>query len=184
MASARVMPFQFRSRGRKAVAAQGWPAGGSPPVLPVAKDNLADTRRRIAEGLEQDLLLLSGGVSAGKYDLVETVLAEYGAEFFFTRGRMQPGQPLVFGQARGRYFFGLPGNPASTMVTFAAVARVAVARLGGETEGEGVRGMGTLQGEMRLKPGLTRFLPAEMRGPGVFPVRYSGSGDVPALARA
>ncbi|MFN9895711.1 MAG: molybdopterin molybdotransferase MoeA [Acidobacteriota bacterium] len=175
---------QVRNSNSYSVAAQVWQAGGIPTVLPVAKDNLADTRRRIAEGLEQDLLLLSGGVSAGKYDLVETVLAEYGAEFFFTRVRMQPGQPLVFGQARGRYFFGLPGNPASTMVTFAAVARVAVARLGGETEGEGVRWMGTLQGELRLKPGLTRFLPAEMRGTGVFPVRYSGSGDVPALARA
>jgi molybdopterin molybdotransferase len=175
---------QVRNSNSYSVAAQVLEAGGVPTVLPVAKDNLADTRRLIAEGLEHDLLLLSGGVSAGKYDLVETVLAEYGAEFFFTRVRMQPGQPLVFGRARGKFFFGLPGNPASTMVTFAAVARLAVTRLGGEADGEGAKWLATLQGELRLKPGLTRFLPGEMRGTGVFPVRYSGSGDVPALARA
>lgn len=174
---------QVRNSNSYSVAAQVLESGGVPTVLPVAKDNLPDTRRLIAEGLEHDLLLLSGGVSAGKYDLVETVLAEYGAEFFFTRVRMQPGQPLVFGRARGKFFFGLPGNPASTMVTFAAVARLAVGRLAGEREGE-AKWLATLQGELRLKPGLTRFLPGEMRGAGVFPVRYSGSGDVPALARA
>ncbi len=175
---------QVRNSNSYSVAAQVFQAGGIPTVLPVAKDNLPDTRRLIAEGLEYDLLLLSGGVSAGKYDLVETVLAEYGAEFYFTRVRIQPGQPLVFGKARDKFFFGLPGNPASTMVTFAAIARLAVTRLGGEADGDGPKWIGTLQGELRLKPGLTRFLPAEMRGSGVFPVPYSGSGDVPSLARA
>ena len=70
----------------------------------------------IERGLGADLLLLSGGVSAGKYDIVEQVLAGLGAEFFFDRVLIQPGQPLVFGRARGKFFFGLPGNPSSTMV--------------------------------------------------------------------
>ena len=175
---------QVRNSNSYSVAAQVRQAGGLPTVLPVAKDNLEDTRRLIAEGLTFDLLLLSGGVSAGKYDLVEIVLAEFGAEFFFTRVKMQPGQPLVFGQAKGKFFFGLPGNPASTMVTFAVVASAAVALLGGQADPTPQLYPAVLQGELRLKPGLTRFLPGSLRGPSVFPTKYSGSGDVPALAQA
>jgi molybdopterin molybdotransferase len=175
---------QVRNSNSYSVAAQVRQAGGLPTVLPVAKDTLEETRRLISEGLEHDLLLLSGGVSAGKYDLVETVLAEYGAEFYFTRVKMQPGQPLVFGRAQGKFFFGLPGNPASTMVTFAAVARAAVQLLGGETNPEPTLYSSVLQGELRLKPGLTRFLPGLLHRAGVTPMQYSGSGDVPALARA
>ena len=92
------------------------------------------TRELVEQGLRFDLLLLSGGVSAGKYDIVERVLAELGAEFFFDRVLIQPGQPLVFGKARSKFFFGLPGNPASTMVTFEIFARAAVEILGGEKE--------------------------------------------------
>ena len=91
-------------------------------------------RSALDRALESDLILLSGGVSAGKYDLVEAVLAEYGAEFHFTRVMIQPGQPAVFGQARGKFFFGLPGNPASTMVTFELFARLALDLLAGIRE--------------------------------------------------
>ncbi len=84
-----------------------------------------------------DLLLLSGGVSVGRHDLVEDALAAEGAEFFFTGVRMQPGRPVVFGRipARGqrlaRYFFGLPGNPVSTQVTFLVFVCTLLAALGG-----------------------------------------------------
>ena len=63
--------------------------------------------------------------------MVEEVLAGFGAEFFFDRVLIQPGQPLVFGRARGKFFFGLPGNPSSTMVTFEIFARAALELLGG-----------------------------------------------------
>ena len=66
------------------------------------------------------------GLSAGKYDIVERGLADVGAEFYFDRVLIMPGQPLVCGQARDKFFFGLPGNPASTMVTFEIFARSAV----------------------------------------------------------
>ena len=85
----------------------------------------------IERGLASDLLVLSGGVSAGKYDIVERVLADLGAKFFFDRVLIQPGQPLVFGRVREKFFFGLPGNPASTMVTFELFARAAIERLSG-----------------------------------------------------
>ena len=105
--------WRYRSAGREAYLR----------VLPVARDEYDSTRKRIREGLEADILLLSGGVSAGKYDLVEKVLGEFGAEFFFDRVKIQPGQPLVFGKAQTKYFFGLPGNPGSTMITFETIAR-------------------------------------------------------------
>jgi molybdopterin molybdotransferase len=137
-------------------------------------------------GLEADLLLLSGGVSAGKYDVVERVLAGLGAEFFFDRVLIQPGQPLVFGRAREQFFFGLPGNPASTMVTFEIFARAALELLGGQEEIALAMPFARLASDFRHKPGLTRFLPARLSSDGgeVTPLSWHGSGDVPALARA
>jgi molybdopterin molybdotransferase len=132
------------------------------------------------------MLLLSGGVSAGKYDYVEPVLSELGAEFFFDRVLIQPGQPLVFGCARERFFFGLPGNPASTMVTFEVFGRAAVELLGGQQNSDLRLPRLKLTGEVRHKPGLTRFLPARINEDAteVTPVRWQGSSDVAALARA
>ncbi len=102
---------QIRNSNAASLAVQVCRAGGRPEILGVARDNYESTRAQVRQGLEADLLLLSGGVSAGKYDLVEKVLAEFGAEFFFDRVMIQPGQPLVFGKAQGKYFFGLPGQP-------------------------------------------------------------------------
>src|SRR4029077_16228890 len=109
------------------LAAQVARAGGEPWMLPIARDTIEHTRAVVAQGrVKCSLLLLSGGVSAGKYDVVEQVLAGFDAEFFFDRVLIQPGQPLVFGRAAGTFFFGLPGNPASTMVTFEIFARAAL----------------------------------------------------------
>jgi molybdopterin molybdotransferase len=161
-------------------------AGGIPIVLPVARDVYAATRELVERGLEFDMLLLSGGVSAGKYDIVEQVLSDLGAEFYFDRVLIQPGQPLVFGRARGKFFFGLPGNPASTMVTFEVFARCALELLSGRTESPLILMKSRLTTDFRAKPGLTRFLPARLSADGseITPVRWTGSGDVPALARA
>ena len=92
-------------------------AGGVAGRLAVARDVREDVRARVAQGRVWDLLVLSGGVSMGEYDLVEEVLEEAGAEFFFTGVKMQPGKPVVFGRLPERdgqrecFFFGLPGNP-------------------------------------------------------------------------
>lgn len=175
---------QIRNSNAFTLAAQVERAGGVPVVMPVAHDRLDHTRALIEQGLACDLLLLSGGVSAGKYDVVEPALTELGAEFFFDRVRIQPGQPLVFGKARGKFFFGLPGNPASTMVTFEVFARAALRLLGGEQDADLPFAFARLTESFRHKPGLTRFLPAELREGAVTPVRWQGSGDVPSLCRA
>jgi len=91
-------PTQIRSSNTYSLAAQIKAAGGEAVLLPIAPDEPQRLRELIAEGLEADLLLLSGGVSMGKYDLVEQVLAEFNAEFFFTGVQIQPGRPAVFGR--------------------------------------------------------------------------------------
>ncbi len=190
-AGERPQPFQIRNSNAWSLAAQVERAGGVREILPIARDNYESTRSMIERGLEADLLLLSGGVSAGKYDIVEKVLADLGAEFFFDRVKIQPGQPLVYGfikegSARGKQFFGLPGNPASTMVTFEVFARAAVELLGGASDAPLPLLRAKLSAKFRHKPGLTRFLPARLSPDGstVAPEAWQGSGDVAALARA
>ena len=178
--------FQIRNSNIYSLAAQVERAGGVGMRLEIARDNPEHTRQVVLEGLRADLLVLSGGVSAGKYDIVELVLGELGAEFFFDRVLIQPGQPLVFGRAREKFFFGLPGNPASTMVTFEIFARAALELLGGQRDAPLAMPYARLTSDFRHKAGLTRFLPAHLNDDGteVTPVSWHGSGDVPALTRA
>jgi len=178
--------FEVRNSNAHSLAAQVARAGGIPRILAAARDTVEHTREAVARGLEADLLLLSGGVSAGKYDVVEEVLAGLGAKFYFDRVLIQPGQPLVLGSAAGRFFFGLPGNPSSTMVTFEIFARAALQLLSGEEEPALHMPFARLTRDFHHRTGLTRFLPARLSADGgsVTPVDWHGSGDIPALARA
>jgi molybdopterin molybdotransferase len=180
------LPQQIRNSNAYSLAAQVQRAGGRPIILGVAKDEYDSTYDLIQRGLTADLLLLSGGVSAGRYDIVEKVLADLDAEFFCDRVRIQPGQPLVFGAVRGKFFFGHPGNPVSTMVTFEVFARAAVEMLGGQTETLLPLTWSRLSQDFRQKTGLTRFLPARLNSDGsqITPLPWQGSGDVAGLTRA
>ncbi len=124
----------------------------------------------------------------GKYDLGEQALGDLGAEFYFTGVKIQPGKPLVFGKVRGRYFFGLPGNPVSTMVTFQLFARTIVDALGGAASRPLPFASAQLKSEIKTKTGLTRFLPArlipDIAQPHVELVPWNGSGDVFAQSKA
>lgn len=175
---------QIRNSNAHALAAQVRRAGGAPVILPIAPDDKTATVRLIEQGLKADLLLLSGGVSAGKYDFVEPALAELEAQFYFTEVAIQPGKPVVFGEAGGTYFFGLPGNPLSTMVTFEIFARAAIDLLSGATEAPLPLTLAKLTRPFSHKPGLTRFLPALVKCAEVTPVAWQGSGDIPSLCRA
>jgi molybdopterin molybdotransferase len=130
-------PFQIRNSNNISLAAQVTLAGGEPVDLGTSPDEVAQLRARIERGLESDILVLSGGVSVGKYDLVEQVLSDLGAEFFFDAVALRPGKPAVFGwcpglpAVAGKPVFGLPGNPVSTMVTFALFVVPAIELLSG-----------------------------------------------------
>lgn len=177
---------QIRNSNSHSLAAQVIRAGAKAYNLPPARDNEDDTRDAIERALSSsDMLLLSGGVSAGKYDIVEKVLSQLGAEFFFDRVAIQPGQPLVFGRVQNKFFFGLPGNPGSTMVTFELFARAAIELLSGQSETHLPFALGRLTQPFRHKPVLTRFLPASLSGQGdVTPLPWKGSSDIPAISRA
>ncbi|HEY2546719.1 MAG TPA: gephyrin-like molybdotransferase Glp, partial [Candidatus Acidoferrum sp.] len=186
-------PTQIRNSNTYSLAVQARDAGGDPVLLPVAPDEPKALRRLIEEGLKSDLLLLTGGVSMGRYDLVEQVLAEMHAHFFFTGAKIQPGRPVVFGQCGAgdgalKYLFGLPGNPVSTMVTFELFARPVLEALAGQASRRLMFVHARLRSEIRVKPGLRRFLPAilsgEFEGSGVEQVAWQGSGDIAATARA
>jgi len=189
---------QIRNSNSYALAAMVTAAGGQPGQLKTARDTREDVRDRVAQGRMWDLLLFSGGVSMGKYDLVEEVLAEFRAEFFFTGVKMQPGKPLVFGRLpklEGTdgagpecYFFGLPGNPISTQVTFHCFVEPFLRVLRGE-EAAGPRFVqATLAENIAGKSSLMRVLPArlthDLRTPSVRLVPWHGSGDLAANARA
>jgi molybdopterin molybdotransferase len=186
--SARPQNYQIRNSNAHSLAAQVRRRGAAPRILPIAKDTLEDTRQRIQDGLASDILLLSGGVSMGKHDLVEEVLADLGTELFFTSVRIQPGKPLVFGRCGKTLVFGLPGNPLSTMVTFEVFASIAVDLAGGASDSPLRFQQLPLAEGFRHKPVLTRFLGARLEGEfGNTRVRVDrgqGSGDVTAFARA
>jgi len=181
-------PTQIRNSNSYSLAAQITEAGGDAVILPIAPDETSRLRQLIEEGLGSDLLLLSGGVSMGTHDLVEPVLRELQAEFFFTGAKIQPGKPVVFGQARGKYFFGLPGNPVSTLVTFQLFAKPMVQVLAGATPQPLRFLQARLRSDITVKPGLTRFLPATLSGEfgrtEVEVVKWQGSGDVVSAARS
>jgi molybdopterin molybdotransferase len=177
-------PQQIRNSNSYALGALVTLAGGAPERLAIAPDTREQIRERIERGCEADLLVLSGGVSMGEYDLVEEVLAEFGAEFLFTGVRMQPGRPVVFGTVRGRYFFGLPGNPISTQVTFHCFVETMLRALSGEGVCEPKWVLAKMSEEVSAKAGLTRLLPARMVGVAVRVVGWQGSGDLSANARA
>ncbi len=179
------LPSQVRNSNVYSLEAQVRRAGAVPVVLPAARDTHEAAREALRQGLQADLLLVSGGVSAGKYDVVESALASLDAEFFFDRVLVQPGQPLVFGRAQDTFFFGLPGNPASTMVTFEVCARAAVELRAGQCQAPLVMSWARLAAPFRHKPGLTRFLPAHLGEDGsLMPIDWRGSSDVPAMVRA
>jgi molybdopterin molybdotransferase len=177
-------PQQIRNSNSYALAALVELAGARAERLQIAADVREEIRERVESGLKSDLPVFSGGVSMGEYDLVEEVLAEFGAEFFFTGVRMQPGRPLVFGRIGEKYFFGLPGNPISAQVTFHCFVEPMLRAMGGES-GAGPRwAQATLAEAVEGKAGLTRLLPARMDGVAVRLVSWQGSGDLTANARA
>jgi molybdopterin molybdotransferase len=198
-------PGQIRNSNAPMLAALVSAAGGDPWVLPTTADNVEALDAALRQAAQADMLLISGGVSAGKFDLVEPALARIGARFHFTGVRIQPGKPLVFGdlpagsahisheRSPRKYFFGLPGNPVSSAVTFLLFAAPVLAALAGSVESHPRFALARLASstEKHGKPGLTRFLPASCtfganggKPPKVKLVPWQGSGDLAALARS
>jgi molybdopterin molybdotransferase len=143
-------PGQIRNSNETMLVAQIQRAGAQPIPLGISGDNRRQLGERVAVGLEHDVLLLSGGVSAGQLDLVPAVLESAGVENVFHHVKIKPGKPVWFGVRPATdhrshcLVFGLPGNPVSSMVSFELLARTAISRMCG------------------LQPGIPRPLAARL----------------------
>ena len=188
---------QIRNSNGPMLAALVAQAGGEPWLLPTVADNEEALNTAIARALEADLVLATGGVSAGKFDLVEPAIERAGGQFHFTGIRIQPGKPTVFGtvpvqnQSRAqRCFFGLPGNPISSAATFLLFAAPVIAALAGRTDIGPRFATARLGKKASHAPGLTRFLPAQCTygagngWPTVERLHWHGSGDLATFARS
>lgn len=181
-------PFQVRNGNSLSVETLVGLSGGQPEQIGNAPDEKAALRRYIERGLREDVLVLSGGVSMGKYDLVEEVLSELGAEFFFDGVAIRPGRPAVFGRCQGKLVFGLPGNPVSTMVTFELFVQPALDVLSGAPARPLPLVGARLAQPVHEKGNMAHFLPAYLDQadgePRISVLPWKGSGDIVTIARA
>jgi len=182
-------PLQVRNSNGISIEILARTAGAQPVQIGNAPDEIVALRAAIERGLEQDILVLSGGVSMGKYDLVEQVLADLGAEFHFTGVEIRPGRPAVFATCRDKLVFGLPGNPVSTMVTFELFVLPAIDVFSGAAPRDLPIFRATLAtAPVREKGSLVHFLPARIEWNGrearATQLPWQGSGDIVALASA
>ncbi len=181
-------PDQIRNSNSYTICAQVEEAGARPTALGIARDDLDDLRRKICQGLEQDILIVSGGVSVGKYDLVEKVFAEFGVEVLFDKIAMKPGKPTVFGHRGQTYVFGLPGNPISTMVAFHMFVRPLILFLL-KAENTAPKVLeAKLEAPAKCDPERAALVPALVRFDGgqywIRTAPWKGSSDLVGLSRA
>jgi len=179
---------QIRNSNSYTLLGQVLAAGGEPVLLGIGRDNLEDLRTRIGLGLKHDVLLVSGGVSMGKYDFVENVFAEYGVKVLFDSVAMKPGKPTVLGTRGQTFVFGLPGNPVSTIVAFRMFVTPVIRSLLKAAD----HGPGTLRARLeestKCDPARTAIVPALVRFDGesyrIRTAPWKGSSDLAGLSRA
>lgn len=185
-------PGQIRNSNGPMLLAQVQRAGAVPRSPGIARDRLDSLRALIVEGLRDDVLVLSGGVSAGKLDLVPGVLAELGVHALFHKVAMKPGKPVLFGvQERDagppRLVFGLPGNPVSALVCFELFVRPALRGLMGREPGPRLLDA-TLAEDYDYRTDRPTYHPARLEasagGWQVRPVPWFGSPDLRGIAAA
>ncbi len=181
-------PDQIRNSNAYSLVGQLRLMGLEADYLGIARDDKEELRRFMLDGLERDVLILTGGVSMGEYDFVKEVFRELGLQILFTKVAMKPGKPTVFARKGDKLVFGLPGNPVSTFVSFENLVRPALGRMCGLAKPDLPRIRGSLLRDMKQKPGRTAFLPAWVTwaedGWRIEPLRWKGSADIIGFSRA
>jgi molybdopterin molybdotransferase len=181
-------PGQIRNGNGPMLCACAARAGAVPNYLGIARDRLDSLGPLAGEGLRADVLVLSGGVSAGKLDLVPGVLREAGVEAHFHKVEMKPGKPVLFGTRGPTLVFGLPGNPVSALVCFELFVRPALRRLAGHAEPGPFWVSATLVEDFAYRTDRPTYHPAWLEdgenGRRVRAVPWLGSPDLRGLTRA
>jgi len=185
--STRPGPGQIRNSNSYALAAQLKLCGIEAELLGAAYDRVQDLREKIAGGLQKDLLLLTGGVSVGKYDLVAGVLQTLGVEIFFDRLAVKPGKPVTFGRKGTTLVFGLPGNPVSAYVSFETLVAPSIRKRAGFRFAGPYRVAGRLEASIRNSGDRALFAPARVWYEGgwrIAPIETRGSADIFRFSKA
>ena len=204
-------PGQIRNSNEWLLSGQVEQAGGIPQPLGIARDNRAELSEKVRQGLAADILLLSGGVSAGKLDLVPSVLDELGVGQVFHKVHIKPGKPIWFGvyerpvagesdgnsgaispaspSSGGKcYVFGLPGNPVGSMVCFELFVRAAIRRLVGISPAEPQSLSACLQVDHFQRGDRPTYFPSRLwwtaDGACVTPINWRGSADIQSTVEA
>ena len=181
-------PGKLRSSNTYTLYSQILKCGGIPKNLGIAKDRPQELEKKIKEGFDCDLILTSGGVSVGDYDLVKFILAKIGTDIKFWKVAMRPGKPLVFGRLGEKFIFGLPGNPVSSMISFEVFVRPAILKMLGQSHDTRKEVDAVLEEDIQKKKGLRYFVRAQTRwDDGVYITRTTGpqgSGILKSMAMA
>jgi len=180
-------PQIYNSNGHM-LAAQIRSAGGIPIYLGIAKDTEKDLMEKFEWALQADIVVSSGGVSVGDYDLVKASLQKMGQEMLFWKVAMKPGKPLAFGRIGKTPIFGLPGNPVSSFVSFEQFVRPSLKKVMGCSDLQHQTVQAKLTRTIHKKPGRLHFLSAIVSSSNgeytVAPAGEQGSGILKSAANA
>jgi len=181
-------PGQLRNSNGYTLFSQVMEAGGIPHMLGIATDDFTDLKTKISQGLQHDILLISGGVSMGDFDFVEDVLHDLGVEKYFDKVNIKPGKPSVFGKTERSLVFGLPGNPVSASTVFEIIVRPCLRKLLGFQVLHNLRMTAVLETEHPVKTSREYYHPSKCYFTEnklfVKPVNTKGSADVLSFAKS
>lgn len=179
---------QIRNSNGHALYAQALNAGSLPTLLGIASDELDQLKKKIEVGLQSDVLLISGGVSMGEFDLVKNVLDDFKVEIKYEKINIKPGKPTVFGKKDATLIFGLPGNPVSASTIFELIVRPALRKMMGHTRFAHTRVAAVLEESFNSRTIRECYHPAFVRyGEDKFyaePLKSKGSADIVAFAKS
>ncbi len=151
-------PGQIRNSNAYTLSSEIQKYNGLPHYIGIARDSISVAKELFSKALEYDMVISTGGVSMGKYDLVKDVLMELGAEISFETIRMKPGKPVIFGSRNDTLVFGLPGNPVSTMVSFIEFVRPALLKMSGARYLKKPELLAIADNDLNKKAGRKEFL--------------------------
>ena len=179
---------QIRNSNSYSLAAQARNLNAEVEIIGIIKDTKDDISSAIRRGLQKDILILSGGVSMGEYDLVSDVMKDLGIHIYFEKVALRPGKPVIFGRKDKTLIFALPGNPVASFVTFELFVYPAIRKMMGLTDIHRTTVRATLETEIIVKRRRREYRPAFIRLQNnswiVSPVEWHGSADLLATTRA
>jgi molybdopterin molybdotransferase len=159
-------------------------------IYPIVRDRIADLKNSISSAARKnDIVVITGGVSVGKYDYTKAALAEIGAKIYFDQIALKPGKPTVFAKLGDTFIFGLPGNPVSAAVTFQVFVRQLIMRMQGAAHPALIQGFAVLgaiaKGTKDRETYLPSMLDTDRTGRLIAtPVRWLGSSDFVGFGRS